>query len=271
MAIGKQEAGGAVVKGGGIPTGGVVAVGAIGGGEDRAGTGVRRIIGLLPLRHVAVLTGSGSQIVIVVNVALFTGDVGVTVGEREAGAGMIEGGAQPAIELVAGLAICRGESRASLGVVRIGGVLPVFQVAGIALCGKAEINPGASRFVARLAWNGSVSAEERKAILVIFYLTVDRGPTLDGVALGAVGPHLAAVNVRVAVRAILAGVGEDGLDVALDAGNFLVHATQRIVRFVVIKLGNRPDGAPAGGSVAILARDVDRSMRVARGLRLSRG
>jgi hypothetical protein len=59
----------------------------------------------------------------------------------------------------------------------------------------------------------------------------------------------------VAVRAILSHVGEHRLEVTLNATHFLVHASQRVVRPVVVKLGNRADGAPAGCGVAVFARN----------------
>lgn len=88
-------------------------------------------------------------------------------------------------------------------------------------------------------------------------------PALDGVTLGAVGAHLAAMNVGVAVGAIFADVGENRLDVALRAWDFFVHAAQRVFRLVVIKLGNDADGAPSSGRVTVLARNADRTVRIA--------
>jgi hypothetical protein len=75
----------------------------------------------------------------------------------------------------------------------------------------------------------------------------------------------------VAVCAILADVAEDRLDVTLGAGNFLVHAAQWILRFVVVKFGDDSDGTPARGGVAVFARNVQRPVRIAGGLILGRG
>ena len=90
-------------------------------------------------------------------------------------------------------------------------------------------------------------------------------------ALRAVGAHLAAMNVRVAVGAIFADVGENRLHVALSAGHFFVHAAQRVFGFVVIKFGNSADGPPASGGVAILAGNGERAMGIASGLILRSG
>ena len=88
-------------------------------------------------------------------------------------------------------------------------------------------------------------------------------------ALRAIGAHLAAMNIRVTIGAILADVREDGLHVALNAFHFFMQTAQGILRFIVIKLGNGADGTPTSGGVAVLAGNVERSMGIARGLVLS--
>jgi hypothetical protein len=65
------------------------------------------------------------------------------------------------------------------------------------------------------------------------------------VTLGAVGSHLRAVNVRMAVGAIFSHIREYGLRVATRAGNFCVHSAQRILRGVVIEFGDRANWRPA--------------------------
>ncbi|MGB2627768.1 MAG: hypothetical protein WAK20_13345 [Candidatus Acidiferrum sp.] len=109
-------------------------------------------------------------------------------------------------------------------------------------------------------------AKEGKAVLVILNLLGCNIPAFDGVALRTIGTHLPPMNVRVAVRAVLANVCENRLTVALNAFHFLVQATQRVSGFVVIEFGNDTDWTPARGSVAILARDVDGTVGIARGL-----
>jgi hypothetical protein len=98
-------------------------------------------------------------------------------------------------------------------------------------------------------------AQERKAILVIFYLLDGIVPALNGVALRAVGAHLPLVNVNVTILAVLPYVGEHGLDVALRALHFFVHAAQGVLGLVVVKLWNGSDGAPACCGVAVFARN----------------
>ena len=68
-----------------------------------------------------------------------------------------------------------------------------------------------------------------------------------------------------AIGTVFAYVGEDRLDVALRAFHLLVHAAQRIRGFVVVEFRHRADGAPTCSSVAVFARDGERTMGVARG------
>ncbi len=114
-----------------------------------------------------------------------------------------------------------------------------------------------------------MSPEKRKAILVIFDLLGGEIPSFDGMALRAIGAHLAAVNVSVAIRAVFADVSEDGFDVALNTFHFFVHAAQGILGFGVVEFGNGADRAPSRGSVAIFARDVDGAVGIAGGPFLS--
>jgi hypothetical protein len=80
-------------------------------------------------------------------------------------------------------------------------------------------------------------------------------PAQDRVALGAVGPVLAAMNIRVAVCAILAHLGKDRFGVALCAIHFFVHPPERISSAVVVELRNGANGAPTGAGVTIFAGD----------------
>ena len=115
--------------------------------------------------------------------------------------------------------------------------------------------------MAILALHRGVSAEKREAILVILNLLNGIVPTKHGVTLRAIRAHLALVNVGVAILAILPHIREYRFYVALCALHLLVHAAQRIVRFVVIEFGDRANGAPACSGVAVLARNRERSVR----------
>jgi hypothetical protein len=117
----------------------------------------------------------------------------------------------------------------------------------------------------------SVRTKQREAVLVILHLLRGNIPALNRVTLCAVRSKLAAMNVSVAIRTILAHVGENWLDVAKSAGHLFVHAAEGVFRFVVIEFRNGADGPPTGGSMTVLARNGERAMRVARRLILPSG
>jgi hypothetical protein len=180
----------------------------------------------------------------------------VAIGQQESGGTVIEGGSQPTIESVAALAISGRKSRSGRGVFRVRGVLPVFQVARIAGGRKTMEDPCGSLLMAIVALYSGVRAKQWEAILVIAHLLDGNIPSLKGVALRAIRPHLTTVNIRVAIRTILAHVGEHGFHMALHAFHFFMHAAQGIACLVVVKLGDRADGTPSAGGVAVLTRDV---------------
>lgn len=121
-----------------------------------------------------------------------------------------------------------------------------------------------------LALHRGVRAQEREAVLVIFHLLDGDIPPLYGVASRAIRAHLSLVNIGMAVLTILSCVGEHGLDVALRASHFFVHATEGILGLVVVELRNGADGPPARSRVAVLARNRERPVRTASALSLGR-
>jgi hypothetical protein len=252
--------------------------GVMAGGTERGGKCSRNVIGnnsteslrAVPIGLVAaVAIGVGAgEVVIVVDVAQRAGRGGVRAGERPTCGAVIEVCADPTVEIVAALAIRGGEGRAGCWVRRIDGVLPVFQVAGIALRREAVEDAGGELRVALIALHGSVSAKKREAVLVVFDLLNGDIPALHRVALRAIWSHLAAMNVRVAIGAILAYVGEHWLDVALNALHFFVHAAEGIAGFAVIEFRRGFNGSPAGGSVAVFARHGEWAVRIAGSLLL---
>ena len=124
--------------------------------------------------------------------------------------------------------------------------------------------------MAVFALNSGMRAEQWKAVLVILHLLCSDRPALHGMALFAIRSHLAAVNIvgLVAIRAILANVLEHRLHMARNAFNFFVHATKRVVGFVVIELWDRADGFPTCGGVAVFARNRKWPVGTTRGLLL---
>jgi hypothetical protein len=124
--------------------------------------------------------------------------------------------------------------------------------------------------VAVFALHGGVSAQQRKAVLVIFDLLDSDTPALNRVALRAVCAHFSLVNVSVAILAILADVGKDWLAMTLCALHLFVHAAKRIFGLVVIELRHGADGPPTRSVVAVLTRNRKWPMRTSGGLTLRR-
>jgi len=114
-------------------------------------------------------------------------------------------------------------------------------------------------------------AKKRKTILVIINLLYRNLPALHGVTLRTIRPHLALVNIGVAILASLSHVGEYRLGMALRAGHLFMHAAKRILSLIVVEFGNRADWPPACGRVAILARYGKGTVRTSSGLPLSGG
>ena len=102
----EREAGHAVIKGSRIPADRRVAVGAIRDREPRAGGRVHRIVCLLPGGQVAARIAAGVrgdlQIVVIVDVAGSTGNVGVAVRQQEPGGAVVERDIRPGRRIVAG-------------------------------------------------------------------------------------------------------------------------------------------------------------------------
>lgn len=124
--------------------------------------------------------------------------------------------------------------------------------------------------MASVALYGRVRSQEREAVLVILDLLDGNLPAQHGMALRAIRAEFSPMNVRVAIRAILAHIRENGFHVTFEAFYFFVHAAQRIFGPVVVEFRNGADGPPRGGGVAILAGDGERPVR-AFGAALLRG
>jgi len=70
-----------------------------------------------------------------------------------------------------------------------------------------------SAFVTLITLQPQHARQARESVEVLLDRLIRDIPTGDGVALGAVGPHLTPMNVGVAVRAIFPDISEDRLDV----------------------------------------------------------
>ena len=255
----------------GTPPFGRVAIRTICQGKSGTGTRVHGIVRLLPRCQVAAGRAAGSrrdlQIVIVVDVARGARHVGVPVGQQETCGAVIELGVQPGVKGVASFAARR---EIGAGVVGIRRFLKIFQMARGARRGKTLILTDCGAFVAVLAWHGGVGAKEWETILVILDLLDGDLPSANGVALRAVRAEFPAMNVCVAIGAILSHIGENRFHMALDALYLFVHASQRVVGFVVIKLGHSTDWSPARSCMAVFARNGKRTVRTAGAFPLSK-
>ena len=86
-------------------------------------------------------------------------------------------------------------------------------------------------------------------------------PAAHGVTLRAIGTKFPAVNVRVAIRAILPDIREYRFDMALCAAHIFMHTAQRIICAVVIEFRNGANGAPTGGDMTIFTGDGEWTVR----------
>ena len=186
--------------------------------------------------------------------------------KREAGDfQVIEFRAKPGIGRVAGLAFC-----AKRRMVRHC-FLQIRRVAGNTLGGKSGELAGRSALVAIDAFQRSVCAKQWKPIYVLLNLLRVKTPGLHGVALLTIRPELPAMNVGVAIRATSARVRKHKTRMAFAAVHILVHSEQREFRAIVVEFRIAADRFPSTTCVAILARHVDRTMRIVRSGSLRRG
>jgi len=183
-------------------------------------------------------------------------------GQRKAGnLRVIELGADPRIHPMTLLA---GHRERGGDVVRAGRPLKIVHMAGIALrlqslelsCRGAPMTGGAVQ--------RRVRAQQGKSVEVILNGLNGHFPAGHGVALLAIRPHLAPMNIRVAVRASCADVGEHGLGMALRASHTLVHSAERVTSRLMIELGNTTDGFPACRGVTVLAGDSNGAVGISR-------
>ena len=171
---------------------------------------------------------------------------------------MVKLGVQPIVKSMAGFASGRELCRHVVG---IGGCLKIRRVAGDAGSRKSLELPHCCARVAGLALDRRVRTEQRETVLVLADGLCRDLPAAHRMAAFAVRAHLAPVQVGVTVGAVVAHIGEHGLDVALRAGDFLVQAAEREAGGVVIEFGDSADGAPTRVRVAIFTSDGEGAVR----------
>jgi|SRR5579862_3994780 len=143
----------------------------------------------------------------------------------------------------------------------IGRLLPIHQVAGRAGRRESQIISNCGVLMTFLAFHNRVSAKQRKTVEVLLNRLDGHLPTKNRMALGAIGAELSPMNVRVAIGAALAHVGENRLGVASRAGYLFMHAAQWVPRGVVAEFRDGANRGPAGVGVAILTRYGEGAVR----------
>ena len=138
----------------------------------------------------------------------------------------------------------------------------VLLMAGVAGRRQSDELAGGGVLVAVFALRQLVRAHQWETVLVILNGLQRDLPPLHGVATGAIGAELAAMNIGVAIRALRADVLEDQASVALNAIHFLVHAAEGVPGQIVVELGIGPYGLPACVCVTVCTRRRKRPMRV---------
>src|SRR5215472_13971234 len=102
-----------------------------------------------------------------------------------------------------------------------------------------------------------MSSDQRETVLMIVHRTRrDDVPALDVVTLFAVGAHLPAMEIRMAISTAGARIGKNGFGVAACTSHIFVHPAQRIRSLVVIKFWNGSNRLPTERSVTVLAGHV---------------
>lgn len=121
--------------------------------------------------------------------------------------------------------------------------------------------------VAGVTIHGGVRTGEREAIVVLLNLLNGNLPSPHRVALFTVRTQLTFVDVGMAILAALSDIGENGPDVTFRARNRGVHATEWILRLVVIEFRDGSDRLPSVCCVAVLAGYIQISVGTMRASR----
>ncbi len=127
----------------------------------------------------------------------------MTPGQREPDRGMIETCAQPRVDGVAQFALL---GKAGRHMIRSIGLLEGALMARVALGRQSLELSDSFTLVAVRAIKPCMPTNERKAVLMFPHPLQNDVPSFHSVALGTVGPHLAAVDVGVAVGTVRARI-----------------------------------------------------------------
>lgn len=271
VSIGERKTRRVVIERGRSPAHRCVTCGAVRKRKRWSGRRMDRIVRLLPGAQVAprisAIGRRNRQIVVVVQMAGSAWHVGMAVGQQKTRRAVVEIRVQPCVKRgVAGLASGREFCRHVIG---IDGLLIIRQVAGRARRRKSDVLSGSRVLVALLAFHNGVRSEEGESIEMLLHRVHRNLPAEGTVTLGTISAKLAAVNIGMAIRAVLTHIREDRLEVTFGAVNFFVHAAQRVSRAVVVEFRNGANRRPTGAGVAIFAGNRKRTVRTPAGLPLS--
>lgn len=231
-----------------LPRSGVVAFLA---GLRNSQSDVIRIACPLEIRQVASDAGCRRSLVLAAHVTSGAIDGGMHAGQREAGVfQMIKFGAQPGVDGVALFALRR---EAAGHVIRRGRLLKCTLMARVTLDRQSLKLSDRFALVAVCTIQARVATDQRKAVIVLLHRLPDEVPSLHRMTVLAVCPHLATVDIRVAIGTVRSHIGEHHFGVALRAADAFVKAAQWIIGLVVIKLGNGTDRLPSHRRVTVLA------------------
>ena len=111
-----------------------------------------------------------------------------------------------------------------------------------------------------------VCTGQRKAVLVILNCADIRFPALHVMTGLADRAHLAAMNIRMAIRALRSNIRENRFRMALRAGHIRMHAPQRILCLIVIEFGDRADRLPSRLRVTVLTGNSQGTVRTPRAI-----
>lgn len=151
--------------------------------------------------------------------------------------------------------------------IRLGGRLVLFQVASASGASRQNAIQAADHVrVACLAWHRRVRSQQREDIEVIGSHQRHRSPSNRYMTQLAIRAELPVMNIGVATKTVLRHIRENRLRMTLFTSNFRVHTRQRIVRFIVIELGDSEERLPTCVAVATFAWHIELSMRTPRNL-----
>ncbi len=172
--------------------------------------------------------------------------------------GMIKLGREPSVH---GVALLAGGRKLQGAVVRSGlGI--ILGVASDALCRQPLELADRQSLVTFVAGNRRMRADQGKTILVILHVLDGDLPSSHRVAVLTLGSQLPLVNIRMAVGALRAHIGEDQTGVAFRAGRHVLVKTPEGKRGpIVVEFQNLAERLPGDQGVAVLTRQVQGTMR----------